>query len=510
MTAPATLADVVARTARSAPSREAVVDADVRLSYSQLLDAATQHARALSAAGLAPGARVAHLGAPGAVFVVATLGTSLAGGVWSGLDPRWTAAEMARALDGLDPSLLLVDATLPQPVHSALRQALERTDRRAVVRHVASVLDLSSPLPRLPPPRTAPPAGTAVIVHTSGTTGVPKGACLTHAGLVEAGRLYADRYGHPDARTVLNLPINHVGALVDLVASTLTMGGSVVCVPRFEPAELPALMSAERITLLGQVPTMHLAIDEVTGYDPNDLPHLRHLVWSGAAMPRAWIADRSGGRVELSTCYGQTECSGAVTFTRPGASVDELARTVGLPAHPGLVRLRDGSDVSATPGAVGELEISGPLLAAGYFRDAQATRDMTTHDGWLRTGDLARVCADGAVELVGRLREMFKSGGYNVYPREVELALESHASVVTAAVLAVPDERFQEVGHAFVVTRRPTSAGELEAHARLLLAGYKVPRAVHLRTELPLLSNGKVDKSLLRRHATPRSSEESS
>jgi long-chain acyl-CoA synthetase len=219
-------------------------------------------------------------------------------------------------------------------------------------------------------------------------------------------------------------------------------------------------------------------------------------------MPRSWIADRHGGRVELSTCYGQTECAGAVTFTRPGASVDDLARTVGHPASPGLVRLRDGAVVSTAPGAVGEVEIAGPLLAAGYFGDEAATRDMTTEDGWLRTGDLARVCDDGALELVGRLREMFKSGGYNVYPREVELALESHPSVTTAAVVAVPDDRYQEVGHAFVVTRTATPAVELEAHARLSLAGYKVPRAVHVRTELPLLSNGKVDKELLRSQAT--------
>jgi acyl-CoA synthetase (AMP-forming)/AMP-acid ligase II len=314
---------------------------------------------------------------------------------------------------------------------------------------------------------------------------------LTHAGVTEAARLYAQRYGHEGMRSLLNLPINHVGGLVDLVAPALRTGGALVTMPGFDPARIPGLVREERVTLLGQVPAMHLAIDAVSPLDPAAFPDLRHLVWSGAAMPRTWIEDRIDGPAELSTCYGLTECTGSVTFTQPGASVTTLADTVGAPASPGVLRIDGPADEP------GEVLVRGPLVMAGYLGRPEATAEAITPEGWLRTGDLGALDADGALRLVGRLKEMFKSGGYNVYPREVETALESHPAVAAAAVVAKRDPQWGEVGWAFVLARSPVTPVELADHARGRLANYKLPKRYVVTDDLPLLPIGKIDKRAL-------------
>ncbi len=209
-------------------------------------------------------------------------------------------------------------------------------------------------------------------------------------------------------------------------------------------------------------------------------------------MPRGWIEDRIDGPAELSTCYGQTECTGACTFTSPGASVDVLADTVGAPAEDGLVR------VGAPRGEPGEVLVRGLLLMAGYLGRPDATAETLTPDGWLRTGDLGVLDENGALRLVGRLKEMFKSGGYNVYPREVETVIEAHPAVAGAAVIGLSDPRWGEVGWAFVLAREPVESDALEAFSRERLANYKVPKRFVVARNLPLLPIGKIDKRALK------------
>jgi acyl-CoA synthetase (AMP-forming)/AMP-acid ligase II len=495
VTSPARLLDFVTATARSEPRREVIAAGAERLGYAELARSVETAAAVLTQAGLQPGARVAFFGGPGAGFLVSLLAVHAARGVWMGLNPRYTAPELAHVLSDARPCLVYVETGWDA---TALFAALESLDPPPAIQRLATVGDLAAPVQPLP--RLGIPASedVALLVYTSGTTGRPKGACLTHAAVVEAARLYVERYRHPDVRSVLNLPINHVGALIDLTASCLAMGGGLVASPRFDPAGLPDLLREEWISILGQVPAMHLAIDAASPYDPAALPHLKHLVWSGAAMPRSWIEARLASGPELSTCYGQTECTGSVTFTRPGASVDELADSVGRPPRPGLVRIAHAADTAG----VGEVQVRGPLVMAGYFQRPDATAEAITEDGWLRTGDLGRFGEDGTLTLVGRSREMYKSGGYNVYPREVESALEAHPSVAAAAVLSMPDPHWQEVGWAFVITRQPVSPEDLNTFARERLANYKRPKRFVIRDALPLLPIGKIDKQALKAAAT--------
>lgn len=320
------LVGAVERIAAHDPKREAVVSAALRLSYGQLAAAVGRIAGALSNAGLAPGARVAYAGLPNPLFIASELAVQKAGGVWMGLNPRYTEDEIAYCLADARPSLVVIDRAVGEEAEARVRAAAERLDPPPMLQAIESIADLHRVGAKLSAPETALPANIALIVYTSGTTGKPKGACLTHAGIAEAVRLYADRYAHPGLRSLMNLPINHVGSLIDLTASGLGMGGTLVCMPGFDPSSIPDVLREERVTILGQVPAMHLAIEAATSYDPTTLPHLKHLVWSGAPMPRGWIERHHGRGVELSTCYGQTECTGAATFTPPGASVTSSPR----------------------------------------------------------------------------------------------------------------------------------------------------------------------------------------
>jgi acyl-CoA synthetase (AMP-forming)/AMP-acid ligase II len=497
MTAPVGQFAWVAGVARDDPAREAIVTPESRLSYRAFADLIARTAAGLTAAGLVPGARVAYLGLPGAGFLVSELATQQAGGVWMGLNPRYTVDELRHALADARPSLILVEAAAGGDAHARVERACATLDPPPVVQLVDRLDDLARVPARLGVPDILLSGDVALIVYTSGTTGTPKGACLTHAGVAESARLYAARYAHPGLRSLMNLPVNHVGSLIDLAGSALAEGGTLVTMPGFDPVAIPQIMREERLTLLGQVPAMHIAIESHAAYDPADYPHLRHLVWSGASMPRRWIEAHHGRAAELSTCYGQTECTGSVSFTDPGADIDTLAESVGRPAEPGLVRIVGSDGAAVADGQPGEIQVQGPLLMVGYFNRPEATSETLLPGGWLRTGDLGLLDASGNLRLVGRLKEMYKSGGYNVYPREVEAVLERCPGVRAAAVIAMPDPQWQEVGWAYLIAEAGVEPEAVMAQARASLANYKLPKRIIVHNDLPLLPIGKIDKRAL-------------
>jgi acyl-CoA synthetase (AMP-forming)/AMP-acid ligase II len=488
----------VARVAREDPQREAIVTPAERLSYQTFAELIAQHAEALQAAGLRPGAPVAFLGLPGAGFLISELATQQVGGVWLGLNWRHTQAEIGYVLADARPSLILIEHAVGAEAIATVEAAAATLDPPPALHRIAQPGDLARLPVRLAAPARLLDPAIGLIVYTSGTTGQPKGACLTHDGIAEAARLYSARYAHPGLRSLMNLPINHVGSLIDLAGSALAQGGTLVTQPGFDPVMIPQIMREERLTLLGQVPAMHIAIHQHAPYDPADYPALRHLVWSGAAMPRQWIEAHYGRGTELSTCYGQTECTGSITFTDPDADIDTLAGSVGRASDPDRLRVVGDQGTAVGPQEPGEIQIRGPLVMHGYFGRPDATADTIRPDGWLCTGDLGVQDADGNVRLVGRLKEMYKSGGYNVYPREIEAVLETIPGVHAAAVIAMHDEKWQEVGWAYLIADEAVGEGFVLAHARSKLANYKLPKRIFIRSELPLLTIGKIDKQALR------------
>jgi acyl-CoA synthetase (AMP-forming)/AMP-acid ligase II len=502
-----TLLHYLERGARLFPSREAAWDGRESLDYAGLAQCVEACAVALGAAGLRPGNRVAYLGTPGVQFWASLLAVQRAGGIWLGLNPLQTERELAHVLGDARPVLTFIGPGLS----AASREALQRAATHAGVDSprelpvgVDGLRHGLEALGRLEGGHDDAVAsglaarGASLIVYTSGSSGRPKGALITHAGLVENGWWLARRLGFEPCRTLANLPINHIGCVGDVCATTLVAGGTLVFMDRFDAGQAVALLRGQRITWLAQVPAQFQLMVARGGLQAEDLVEIRHLTWGGAPMPRGLIEQFMGWVPDLFNSYGLTECSGTITVSPRGASLDTLAETVGRPVDPGLLRIADG-EKTLPAGQAGEVQIRGHHLFGGYLNQPQATAEAFTADGWLRTRDLGLCDDTGNVRLLGRMHDMFKSGGFNVYPREVEGVIESMAGVELCAVLAVPDPLWGEVGIAFVQSNSvAVTAAALEQHCARLLARYKIPKRFELRPSLPLLAVGKIDKQALR------------
>jgi acyl-CoA synthetase (AMP-forming)/AMP-acid ligase II len=277
-------------------------------------------------------------------------------------------------------------------------------------------------------------------------------------------------------------------------------GGPIVFQERFNAGAMLALIEEEKVRVWGGVPTIFQMCVAHDDFGSADLSSIEQIAWGGAAMP-APVLERlllATGADRCTTGYGMTETTGGVMCTLEGSDIEVLTTTVGapIPGHEYRIVTDDGRE--AATGEPGEIRVRGDWMMAGYWNRPEATAETIDDEGWLHTGDLAVLRSDGNISIVGRLSEMFKSGGYNVYPREVELCLEEHPSVQMAAVVSVPDPLFDEVGHAFVVAPGDTDADDLLAHCLGSLARYKVPKEFHIVDGFPMLAVGKVDKKALR------------
>jgi acyl-CoA synthetase (AMP-forming)/AMP-acid ligase II len=240
-----------------------------------------------------------------------------------------------------------------------------------------------------------------------------------------------------------------------------------------------------------------------------DTASLRLLFFEGAPMPAEQIPDLQELAAVVVTAWGLTESSCSVTYTAADDPLPVLAETVGRPAPGCELRIAAADGKSASDGEAGEVLVRGPCVMAGYFRQPDATAAAIDAEGWLHSGDIGRFDESGRLRLIGRMKEMFKSGGYNIYPREIEMVLESHPAVSLAAVVAMPDPLYQEIGCAFLL-RKPgcgLEAAAINAWCRGRLANYKIPKRFVIRDELPLLPIGKLDKTALRAEALRLSGE---
>ncbi len=506
----ASLLDYLAGHVRTCPQREAAVEGALRLSYAGLQTAVDQAATRLVARGLGRGHVLAYIGPPGVQYLVSLLAAFRSGATWLGLNPRYKSRELRYVLQHARPALVLVAASADAATRAELETALAQGDLLPELLALATGVDgmLASlcgaaqarGAPPAPPPQQADiqALDAAVLVYTSGSTGQPKGAALTQANLVENAWWLARRLNDGGGRFLINLPVNHAGCIADTTLVALLQGDTLVFMPQFDAHEVGELLRRERITAIGQVPTQYQLMHAAGVLTPQHLATVRHLAWGGAAMPRPLIAQLASLVPDLFNSYGLTETTGTVTVTPRGAGIEALALSVGVPVFDGAVRVVDVDGQAVATGVDGELQVCGPHVFAGYLRNPEATAAALSADGWLRTGDVGHWRPDGSLRLVGRRTEMYKSGGYNIFPREVEAVLEAHPAVQMAAVIGLPDALWGEAGCAFVVAAPgAVDAPALAAWCRERLAGYKVPKRFELHTSLPLLPIGKVDRKRL-------------
>ena len=341
------------------------------------------------------------------------------------------------------------------------------------------------------------------IIYTSGTTGLPKGARPPTAA---AGQHARHPRGPPGQRR-LRLPDGpaafHVAGLNLFANPVLYVGGTVMVARAFDPAQRLALLTdtATPVTHFCGVPANYQFMEQLPEFADAPLRPFVAVV-GGSPVPQALVETWGRRGVALTTVYGITEAGRCVTAMPPGRELDHNG-TVGLPLLYARCRVRTTDGRAAAPGETGELQLSGPLVTPGYWRNPAATAEALTNDGWLHTGDAATITDDGHLVLVDRWKDMYISGGENVYPAEIENALHAHPAVNQAAVVGAPHPRWGEAGVAFVVLARgaEVSPDDLRAWCRERLAAYKVPVRVIVVDELPRNATGKVLKGPLRESA---------
>jgi acyl-CoA synthetase (AMP-forming)/AMP-acid ligase II len=510
------LCDYVRHYARGQAAKEAAVFGETRLDYAAFDARIDRCAAALRQAGVNPGDRVAMLTTPRPEFAIALLAAQRIGAIWVGLNTRYRLPELQYILADCTPRILISLAETPdgRQFEADLRAIQAGDPDLSIITFPAAIPGLGQSLAQAldaakdaPAPEVeAAEDDPTVIVYTSGTTGRPKGALLAHRNLTysyqSVSRSFIGKeHLRDDLRVLCNLPPNHIGCISELFGNAVIRGGAVVFADRFDPGETLEIIAREKITLFGGVPVMLETIFRHPGFADADLSSVRAIGWGGAPAARDLVGRMMATGAHMFTNYGLTEGGAVVSATPADYGVDDLCDTVGAPDASLDHKIVGEDGQTRAPGQSGEIWLRGPGVFLGYWNNPDATALAMTADGWLRTGDVATATASGAWRLEGRKADMFKSGGFNVYPREIELALEEHPDVAFAAVIGVKDPQYFEVGAAFVVPKPgagPTPEA-LDAFLRTRLANYKVPKTIRIRASLPMLPIGKVDKQALLR-----------
>jgi long-chain acyl-CoA synthetase len=486
------LAENLAATVADDGDRLAIKLDDIELNYAVLDQASARAAAVLAAAGVEPGDRVGIMLPNVPYFPFAFYGAMRLGAVVVPLNPLLKGREVAFHLKDSGAKAILGWHQFEEPAREGAAQAGaeliivqpgEFEERLGAVEPLTDIADRGDD-------------DTALILYTSGTTGTPKGAELTHGNLRAAAKVAVDLVeSGPQTVTLGALPLFHVFGLTCSLNAAVRAMGSVTLLPRFEPAKALEMIQRDGVTTLLGVPTMYSAMLHDEQADGADTSTLDLCVSGGAAMPVEVLrAFEERFDCKVLEGYGLSETCGIGSFNRP--DIERKPGSIGLPVERVEMKVVDDDGKEVPQGEVGEILIRGPVVMKGYWNREDATADAFDDDGWFRTGDMAKVDEDGYFFIVDRKKEMIIRGGFNIYPRELEEVLYEHPAVREAAVIGLPHESLgEEVGAAIALkegARAETS--ELRDYMKERVAAYKYPRVVWIVDELPKGPTGKILK----------------
>ncbi|WP_326758447.1 long-chain fatty acid--CoA ligase [Streptomyces phaeochromogenes] len=485
-----------ARRARKTPHRTALIHGDTTLTYAGLYERTTRLAHALRDSGVRRGDRIAYLGPNHPSYLETLFAAGTLGAVFVPLNTRLAAPELAYQLTDSGAKALVYGPSFAGlvaglPGNSDVRTYVEVGAEYDQLLGAASGEAIDEPV-------TAD--DTCIIMYTSGTTGRPKGAMLTHGNLTwNAVNVLVDQDLIADERALVSAPLFHTAGLNMLTLPVLLKGGTCVLVEAFDPAATFDLIERHRITFMFGVPTMFEHVARHPRWADADLSSLRMLSCGGSPVPTPLIAAYQERGLTFLQGYGMTEASPGVLFLDAEHAVTK-AGSAGVPHFFSDVRVVRPDLAPAETGETGEVVVRGPHVMPGYWGLPDETAAVF-HDGWFRSGDAARIDEDGYVTIVDRIKDMIISGGENIYPAEIEDQLLAHPDIVECAVIGVPDEKWGEVPRAVVVPREDVALDPDEVLASLAgrLAKYKIPKSVVLADELPRTASGKLLKSRVRK-----------
>ena len=511
------LATLLEHTASEKPEATAVIFNDMTFTYGQVNAMANQIANGLIGLGIEKGDKVA-LGCPNLpYFPIVYYGILKAGAVVVPLNVLLKPREIAYHLQDSDSkAYFCFEGTEQLPMgqmgYAAFQEVAEcehffmMTANPAGPSPIEGTKTMGMLMHNQPPTFDSVQSmadDTAVILYTSGTTGRPKGAELSHSNMIMNARLSDNMYGPADSDvSLVVLPLFHsFGQTVQMNAGFYN-GAALTLLPRFDPDAALAIMERDNVSIFAGVPTMYWALLNHPDADKYDLEkiakNLRLAASGGSAMPvEVMKAFEEKFKVSILEGYGLSETSPVATFNR----MDRVRKpgSVGVPVWGVQVRIVDELDKEVAVGELGEIVIRGHNIMKGYYGKPKETAEAF-RSGWFHSGDIGRMDEDGYIYIVDRVKDMIIRGGFNVYPREVEEVLMSHPAVSLAAVIGVPDNQYGEEVKAFVVPQAGAdiSPDEIVAWSKENMAGYKYPRTVELRDTLPMNATGKILKTELR------------
>ena len=505
------------------PQKEAIVFKDLRVNYREYMENVDRAAAAMVRLGVKRGDKVALYIGNRPEHVYCYVAAASLGAAAVPISTRYEAMEAGFVVNDSDSSLMVVSPGMAGvdflDIVNKIKTSCPALETIAVIGGAEEVALVPGAIPADPlfEPALAESLDllerargavreddTAFIVYTSGTTGVPKGAELTHRNLIAYVRGQTGAMGvERDDRLLLDIPVNHVGGGVMAILSMLYAGGTLVMLDAFVPQEVLQTIQSEKVTVMGQVPAQYILMMMAPDFDSYDVSSVRAAVVSAAPSPKelfTQIKEKFG--IYPTNGYGLSEVSGAVTFTRVDEdSLERLSTSVGR-ANPGVdLSIMDLQGYHLPPGEEGEICISGDAVMKGYYERPDETALVLGEDGYLHTGDMGKLDEEGYMYILGRKKEMYIRGGENVYPPEVEEVLQEHPGVLFSAVIGVPDPVMGEEGRAYVVpmpgAEHPPSEEDIKQWCAARLAKFKVPRYVVFRESLPLTPLGKVMKKVL-------------
>jgi O-succinylbenzoic acid--CoA ligase len=483
------------------PDALALVDGDARLTYRELAGQVERLAAGMAARGVAPWDRVALLLGNRPAFVVALFAAARLGAIAVPLSGREQTPGLRYMLENCGAKLLVHEADLADRVPAGWSRERAALGKASGDADISTLLDERA---AAAPPYRPDEEDVAVILYTSGTTGRPKGAMLTHLNIAHSVMHYATCMGlGPGDRSMLAAPASHVTGLVATILAMVHVGGATVLLPAFKARRFLELAAAARITHAVMVPAMYQLCLLEADFGAFDLSAWRIGAYGGAPMPEATIARLAETlpNLRLMNAYGATETTSPTTLM-PFGQTARHPDSVGQAVPCAEVRIMDEAGREVPTGEAGEIWIKGPMVVPGYFANDTATREAFVAGFW-RSGDIGAIDQAGYLRILDRLKDMINRAGYKVFSAEVENLLSQHPQIVEAAVVARPDPVLGEKVHAFV-TARGEGLGEddVRAFCQARLADYKVPEFVTIGTApLPRNANGKLQKDVLRRRA---------
>lgn len=490
-------------------TKPALIYCDSQISYGELADRVDRLANALRDRGIRRGDRVAYLGENEPAFLETLFAAGTLGAIFVPLNTRLAPPEIQFALQDSG-SIMLINAVSLGGLAAAGSKTTD-VRHRIVVRGEDApgelpegAQDYAQVLASASPERTDVPVAlddTAIILYTSGTTGRPKGAALTHGNVTWNSFNVLVDYDVTSMDVALVIsPMFHVASLGMAVLPVLLKGGTVVLEQGFVPERALALIEKYNVTMISGVPTTFQMLVEHEAWESTDISSLQKLTCGGSAVPVHVMEAYERRGLSFSGGYGMTETAPGATSMQPSRSRDKMG-SVGLPHFFTGVRIVNPQGEVQGPNALGEIQIKGPNVIREYWKRPDATETSFADGGWFRSGDMGYTDDEGFVYISDRIKDMIISGGENIYPAEVEQIITELEGVSAVAVIGVPDEKWGEVPKAIIKVRNgyTITAEQVRGQLEGRIARYKIPKTIAVVDELPTTASGKIRKADLRK-----------